>query len=411
MKKLITALLCLVCGIALGAVAGCGQDNAPDTPTVSVDDKTDEVVVDVTENANGVVAAEQWKEEYPEIYASFVANEENEFVFDHVEEYPMISAVYEGMAFNTYYNAARAHSYSLEDVQNTGRPHALANCLTCKSADYTAIVNKTGLSAYTTDFAEMAAKLEEGISCYNCHGNDVTELVVTHQYLTNAVGEDSGVAIETLTCGQCHVEYYFDKETKAVTLPYGSIEEASPDAILAYFNEMGFADYTNPRTGTQQIKVQHPEFETYTGAGSVHAGQFTCADCHMGNATSEDGTTYVSHTWTSPLNNPELVAQNCASCHADFEGFVKGIQEKAEDRVYEIGYDLEELTNKLAAAVESGQYTEDELNAIRALNRDAQFYWDFVFVENSEGAHNSKLTHDCLDKAEALIEQANGLFK
>ena len=80
-------------------------------------------------------------------------------------------------------------------------------------------------------------------------------------------------------------------------------------------------------------------------------------------------------------------------------------------RVRESGYDLEELTNKLAAAVEGGEYSEDELNAIRALNRDAQFYWDFVFVENSEGAHNSKLTHACLDKAEALIAQANDLFK
>ena len=402
MKKLIIALSCI---LVLGMFAGCSAQNEPQPTT------PDEPQVNVTENANGVVAAAQWQEEYPEIYASFVANEENSIVFDHVEEYPMISVVYEGMAFNKYYNAARAHSYSLEDVQATGRPHALANCLTCKSADYTAIVNANGLSAYTQDFTATAETLEEGISCYNCHGNDVTTVTVTHQYLADALGEDSGIDAAMQTCGQCHVEYYFDKETKAVTLPYNSIEEANPDSILAYFNAMGFADYTNPRTGTQQIKVQHPEFETYTGEGSIHAGQFTCADCHMGTETAADGTTYTSHTWTSPLDNPELVQQNCASCHSDLTAFVEGIQEKAEDRVYSIGYDLEELTNKLAAAVEGGEYSEDELNAIRALNRDAQFYWDFVFVENSEGAHNSKLTHACLDKAEALIAQANDLFK
>ena len=401
MKRLLIALSCI---LVLSAFAGCSAQNDPQTTP-------DEPQVNVTENANGVVAADQWKEEYPEIYASFVANEENKIVFDHVEEYPMISVVYEGMAFNKYYNAARAHSYSLEDVQATGRPHALANCLTCKSADYTAIVNANGVAGYTLDFNETAAKLEEGISCYNCHANDVTQVVVTHQYLTDALGDNSGIDVSMQTCGQCHVEYYFNKETKAVTLPYNSIEEAHPDSILAYFNDMGFADYTNPRTGTQQIKVQHPEFETYTGEGSVHAGQFTCADCHMGTETKEDGTTYTSHTWTSPLDNPELVEQNCASCHSDLTAFVEGIQEKAEDRVYAIGYDLEELTNKLAAAVEGGEYSEDELNAIRALNRDAQFYWDFVFVENSEGAHNSKLTHACLDKAEALIAQANDLFK
>lgn len=399
MKRLLIALTCIM---VFGLFAGCTAQNDPQTTP----DKPQ-----VTENANGVVAATQWKEQYPDIYASFIANEENSIVFDHVEEYPMISVVYEGMAFNKYYNAARSHSYSLEDVQATGRPHALANCLTCKSADYTAIVNANGVSAYTQDFAETAAVLEEGISCYNCHGNDVTEVAVTHQYVKDALGDDSGIDVAMLTCGQCHVEYYFDKETKAVTLPYNSIEEAHPDSILAYFNEMGFADYTNPRTGTQQIKVQHPEFETYTGKGSIHAGQFTCADCHMGTVTKEDGTTYESHNWTSPLDNPELVQNNCASCHSDLTSFVEDIQEKAETRVYAIGYDLEELTNNLATAVESRKYSEDELNAIRQLNRDAQFYWDFVFVENSEGAHNSSLTHACLDKAEDLIEQANGLFK
>ena len=365
----------------------------------------------VTENANGVVAADQWQEQYPDIYASFMDNEENNLVFDHVEEYPMISTVYEGMAFNTYYNAARSHSYSLDDVTATGRPHALANCLTCKSADYTAIVNKNGVSAYTQDFGETAAIIEEGISCYNCHGNDASTLTVTHQYLSNALGEETTVSTSMQTCGQCHVEYYFDKETKEVVLPYDSIEAANPEQILAYFNNLGFADYTNPRTGTQQIKVQHPEFETYNAKGSVHAKQFDCADCHMGTATNADGETYTSHNWTSPLNNPDLVQANCASCHSDLTTFVKGIQEEAENRTNTIGYALEDLTNKLAKAVESGKYTEDELNAIRQVNRDAQFYWDFVFVENSEGAHNSSLTKACLDKAESLIKQANGMFK
>ena len=61
--------------------------------------------------------------------------------------------------------------------------------------------------------------------------------------------------------------------------------------------------------------------------------------------------------------------------------------------------------------MESGEYTEEELNAIRAVARDAQFYWDFVFVENSEGAHNSKLNAECLDKAETLANKAMAMFK
>ena len=390
MKKMLTVLagLMVVC-----LLSGCSS-----TPKVE-------------ENANGVVPASQWEEQYPDIYASFVKNEENENVFDHVEEYPMISTVYEGMAFSTYYNSARSHTYSLTDVQATGRPHALANCLTCKSADYTSIVNANGVSAYKEEFATTVASLEEGISCYNCHANDVSTLTVTHSYLTKALGADTEVEVSTQTCGQCHVEYYFDPETKEVVLPYTSIEEANPDDILAYFNTMGFADYTNPRTGTKQIKVQHPEFETYNATGSVHAGTYTCADCHMGTTKNADGEEYTNHNWTSPLDNDELVQNSCAQCHSDLETFVKGIQNDSEARVNTIGKSLEALTNKLADAVASGNYTDAELDAIRAVNRDAQFYWDFVFVENSEGAHNSRLTKACLDKAETLITQANGLFK
>ena len=98
--------------------------------------------------------------------------------------------------------------------------------------------------------------------------------------------------------------------------------------------------------------------------------------------------------------------EKCVACHQDLPGFVHGIQEKMTAREEEIGSKLEFLTNKLADAVASGTYPEEELAIIRALNRKGQWYWDFVFVENSEGAHNSKLDNKCLDKANAFIEAA-----
>ena len=106
------------------------------------------------------------------------------------------------------------------------------------------------------------------------------------------------------------------------------------------------------------------------------------------------------------LDNQALLEGTCAECHENLIKQVSEIQEEAERRTYAIGYALEALTEKLVLAVESGNYTEEELNAIRAVARDAQFYWDFVFVENSEGAHNSRLTNECLDKAEQLIDEA-----
>ena len=46
---------------------------------------------------------------------------------------------------------------------------------------------------------------------------------------------------------------------------------------------------------------------------------------------------------------------------------------------------------------------EDQLNKLRDLNRTAQFYWDWVMVENSDGAHNSALAQDTLNKSEAAV--------
>ena len=373
----------------------------------------------VVETGSGitVMSAEDWAEEYPEIYASYMANNDNTEIHDYTADYPMIPIIYEGMAFSKFYGSARGHTYTVEDVSSTGRPHALANCFSCKTPDFTAMVNEMGDAAYTLAFEDVLAEVNESISCYNCHANTGDELVVTHTYLSDAMGDDlQSVAPETLSCGQCHVEYYFAPGTKATTLPYQDLDTMTPDAILDYYNRtivdgQSFADYTNPRTGVRQIKVQHPEFETYMGEGSVHKDTFTCADCHMGEATAADGTTYISHTWTSPLDNQALLEGTCAECHTDLTGEVRAIQEETERRTYAVGYLLEGLTEKLVRAIESGEYTEEELNAIRAVARDAQFYWDFVFVENSEGAHNSALNSECLDKAEALANEAMGMFK
>ena len=396
-------------------IAAMGETDEP-APALKADGKR---LTQVVKTGSGVtvMTAQDWAETYPEIYASYLANSENTEVHDYTKDYPMIGVVYEGMAFSKFYGSARGHTYTVEDVASTGRPHALANCFSCKTPDFTAMVNEMGDAAYRLAFEDVLAQVNESISCYNCHANTGDELVITHTYLADALGEElNDLDAATLSCAQCHVEYYFHPTTKATSLPYTSLATMDPDAILDYYNHTQvngevFADYVNPRTGVRQIKVQHPEFETYMGAGSVHKDTFTCADCHMGQASTADGTTYISHTWISPLENKTLMENTCAQCHTDLTGQVRAIQQETERRTYAVGYLLEGLTEKLALAVESGEYTEEELNGIRAVARDAQFYWDFVFVENSEGAHNSALDNDCLDKAEALANQAMGMFK
>ena len=55
-------------------------------------------------------------------------------------------------------------------------------------------------------------------------------------------------------------------------------------------------------------------------------------------------------------------------------------------------------------------FYEDALEAVRKLHREAQWYFDFCYVENSEGAHNSELAMNCLDTSEMKIQEGMALL-
>ncbi len=363
---------------------------------------------------DGVIAADDWSAIYPEIAASWKANKSNEMHVSYLEESPYLVNIYEGYGFAKDYESARGHEYCLEDVAATERPHAMANCLTCKTPNFTKLVQDVGHSAYTMDFQEVYAQMRESTSCYNCHGNEAGnggKLVATHVYVQECLGENAAsIDPATLACGQCHIEYYFAPEDKATTMPYHDVAGMTPAAILAYYDELGFSDWVQESTGAHLLKAQHPEMETYLQGPHAALGM-NCADCHMPMEISEEGKVYHSHTLVSPLENETLLA-NCAKCHGDQDmvAFVERIQSQVTQRETEVGTKLSELKDALAAAVADGQMSEEELDAVRKLYREAQWYFDYCYVENAEGAHNSSLANECLDTSEMLIEEAMGLF-
>jgi len=301
-------------------------------------------------------------------------------------------------------------------VGKTERPHALANCLTCKTADFTKLVNDLGEDAYSLEFESLFPDMHENVGCYTCHEDKIAdgELVLTHDYTLAAIGDEmgDGIAPAIAVCGQCHTEYYFKPENKATNVPYTDIASMDPAAELAYYDEMGFADWVQESTGTPLLKAQHPEIETVLGEGSVHAKMgLSCADCHMEKAEAEDGS-YKSHYLQSPLNS-EAILETCAACHKDTDMAEKvhAIQAEVTARETEVGEKLSALKDKLAEAVAGGEYSEEELDEIRKLHRTAQWFFDYDYVENSEGAHNSTLAKKCLDTAEAVIDEAMEKFK
>ena len=348
------------------------------------------------------------------IVVSMGRESENSYVTDYLEQDPYLVNIYEGYGFAKDYGSARGHAYTLEDVQRTQRPHAKANCLTCKTPDMHKMIAEQGVSVYSMPFDEVMAQTTNVISCYTCHGADDGnggQMVVTHQYVNEALGENvSEIKAASLSCGQCHIEYYFTPEDSEAMMPYHSKAEMTPEAILAYYDELGFSDWEQPGTGTKMLKAQHPELETYSYG--KHAAMLSCADCHMPLETTESGVQYHNHHLVSPLDSETLLAK-CAACHGSAENtisLVKGIQEKITARETEVGNKLSGLKDALTAAVSAGKMSEGELDAVRKLHREAQWFFDFCYVENSEGAHNSELANRCLDTSEAKIDKAMGLL-
>ena len=342
-------------------------------------------------------------------------NAENSEAEDYLEQDPYLVNIYEGYGFAKDYKAARGHAYTLEDVTKTQRPHAKANCITCKTPDFTKMVNEEGVEVYSRPFDDVMGQMTQAISCYTCHGDDKGnngQIVITHSYVDKALGENaSAIDPKTLNCGQCHIEYYFTPEDSETMMPYSSKEEMTPEAILAYYDEKGFSDWEQPGTGTKMLKAQHPEMETFLASTHATMG-LNCSSCHMAEEKAEDGTTYHSHYLVSPLKSETLMA-TCASCHGSADAakaLVTSTQEKVTARETETGNRLSELKDTLTAAVSEAKMTEEELDAVRKLHREAQWFFDFCYVENSEGAHNSKLSIRCLDTADAKIAEAMTLL-
>ena len=390
------------------------------TPLTRADVTYKTVDAPAPSSKDGTINAADWNAAYPEIAVTMGNNRNNAYIVDYLEQDPYLTNIYEGFGFAKEYGSARGHEYTLEDVAKTARPHPLANCLTCKTPNFAKLVNDQGVSAYTIPFDEALAMMEENISCYTCHGNEAGnkgQLVVTHSYVTKALGENaSAIDPATLSCGQCHIEYYFTPTDKETMMPYDSMEAMSPEAILAYYDSMvlpdgtvGFSDWTQGSTGAKMLKAQHPEMETYL-AGK-HAKLLNCADCHMPLAETAEGTVYHSHLLVSPLEDESLL-QSCATCHGDTDmvNLVHRLQDRVTTRETEVGNQLSAFKDALAAAVQEGALDEAKLDEVRKLYRDAQWFFDFCYVENAEGAHNSELAFRCLDTAEARINEGMALL-
>lgn len=417
-NKLRVLLVVLIMGSII--FTGCKKaEEPPKTTDTKVETKAGESeVVSSKEMPKGIVPVEDWAEQYPEIVASFMKNSEMKATtyggsepHDYLEKYPYLNTFYEGFVFSVQYDRARGHTFALDDVVNTARPKKGASCLDCKVSQYAEAFekDKTVAMANFEDF--VANHVTVGFTCYDCHGEEPGVVHINREHLILALEENDlseKFTDRQLACAQCHVDYYMTKEENITTLPW-DMGLGSKEAY-EYHQADGFFDWEHPRTGAKLIKAQHPETETFEGSIHDKAG-LDCVSCHM-PVVEVDGKKIKSHHWTSPLFT---VKESCFKCHSDLdeEGIVKlaeSIQKPVVDKTEEVALRLEEYINLLADKKADGSLSEENLIRCQEIHREAQFYWDFVFVENGEGFHNHKKQEGYLVHADELITEGIALL-
>lgn len=398
----------VVIGAALVALAAC----APGNPTQNAQNNGDvfnRAKADlITANSQKVVTADEWQHLYPDQYNSMQKNAEDDEIVSYLEEKPYLADIYAGTPFSKHYDKARGHAFAIHDVQNTERisDKTKASCYACKGSYYPSHEWEDE-ALFKRPFAEVTDAPDlNNIACYDCHLNNPPAVLASRDFFNKAfptAAKDWGDS--AAACGQCHNEYYFDAQTGAVSLPPNMTD---PEDILNYYNGIEFVDYTNPNNGVKQLKAQHPEVYMFADSKHQKVG-LSCSDCHMEKLVDENGQPYTSHEIVNPLESENIQQNVCARCHADPEirvNRVKDIQAKTEAREDELGEKLKSANDKLTEIVKAGSMSEDDLNAIRSDIRNAMWYWDFEFVENSTGFHNQAKTQKCFINCEKYLDSA-----
>ena len=483
-KLFITVAIVAVVGIIVG-LAAC----APKANTTTVGNPTPNVQqsnATPTPDKFGVVKASQWAEEYPYEYKSYLANSTNtppasdynggeycaegypsktedvtsalpegyQYVdankLDYLETNPEIKTLGKGYGYAKYYTEPASHVFSVWTVTHNGRvsdgAKTKAACITCKSPQYSNLVDMEGAEVHARPFNDVVGEIDENISCASCHANTPMKdgkvyLEVDRAEWVRSMGADAGNTIEGEVCGQCHCDYSMAPGTSIPTSPYdnGRVDMV-PEKALQWYDDHEFVDWTYASTGAKMLAIRHAEYEfIYGGDNDIlpmgsHMQNlgYDCGDCHMATTTAEDGTVYASHEWISPLDNKELIDRDCSSCHADIVAEVRAIQNEIDPATTVLGQRCEQFIKNLEIKVATEQddaanpgtkvlkldgefATSNGIDAttlarLQWLQRASCYYWNLAAAENSEGAHNPTYYKYCLDKGNELLDEGDKLL-
>lgn len=376
----------------------------------------------------------EWGKNWPRQYSSFMKTKEDSgrtpyagsTPFDKLEANPLRKKFWAGYAFEIEYNEDRGHYYSLIDqkqIRRVTEKKQPGTCANCHSSDVPRLIgtldkdpDKAWAKMNQTPYNELAkTELHQGISCGDCHDNKDMSLKITRPAFVKAmakrgfdVKDATHQQMRTFVCAQCHVEYYFDKESKELTFPWSkskSLEDGiTSENISDYYKEDGHIDWEHAVTGGPMLKMQHPDYEMYSTG--IHAkNNVACADCHM--PYMREGAQKISDHWVrSPLKN---LNNACQTCHKvpekELYDRVVRIQDRTRDMQASAEAAISDAIDAIKAAKDAGA-TPEQLKAAYDLHREAQMRWDFVDAESSMGFHSPQEATRALGHSADMARQA-----
>ncbi|OED50998.1 ammonia-forming cytochrome c nitrite reductase subunit c552 [Endozoicomonas sp. (ex Bugula neritina AB1)] len=338
---------------------------------------------------------------FPKQYDSWKKTKDGPIV-DMLAEDPRLVVLWAGYGFSKDYNAPRGHMNTITDIRNTLRtggptsdkdgPMPMA-CWSCKSTDVPRLMEEEGyLNYFKGKWARAGAEIVNPIGCVDCHDADSPEMdrSISRPYAHNAltaINVDYGKVTEkdkqTLSCTQCHVEYYFDSNTKEVILPWA--KGTKVEDIEAYYDEIEFKDWTHKISKAPMLKAQHPGYEMWKEG--VHGkNNVSCTDCHS-PSVKKKGVTFTDHQIRSPLDN---MKNTCKTCHTQKEDYLLDMVASNKAKVTETKLRAEDSLVKAhleAAAAWKAGATKAEMKPVLTLIRHSQWRWDFSIASHGSFFH------------------------
>ncbi|MFV0574294.1 MAG: ammonia-forming nitrite reductase cytochrome c552 subunit [Vibrio sp.] len=350
---------------------------------------------------------EKFEAAHPHQYETWKATSESEPITDALAKDPNMVVLWAGYGFAKDYNAPRGHYYAITDVRETlrtGGPKDEASnpmpmaCWSCKSPDVGRVIDEKGEDGYFQGkWSRLGAEIVNPIGCADCHDtqsddfkNGKPALRLSRPFAEramHAIGKDfdkqDRFGQQSQVCGQCHVEYYFEKDkNNRVKFPWD--KGVTVDDMEKYYDEIGFSDWVNPLSKTPMLKAQHPGYETWQ-LGIHGKNNVACVDCHMPKVKNKDGKVFTDHKVGNPFDRFE---DTCAQCHTQTKQQLQDVVKSRKDKVQEMKLIAEKqivAAHFEAKAAWDAGATEAEMKAILMDIRHAQWRWDYAIA--SHGVH------------------------